>query len=213
MKKKVQSQTVAELIELSRLLGEFGQIKRATLMPNGECESDSHHSFSLALIAYEMARQYAPELDAHKILLYSLVHDLPEIVTGDMQTLVTTSEALRAKAKRDEAALKEAKRHFAAAPHIVEALEAYESKQDDESLFVFWIDKMIPIPTHFYDDGANLRALGIQNQQDIREWYERTLEKLQWQEGTPHLSAVKILELTYKKMHDELLEPQQKPAA
>lgn len=206
MKKKVESRTIAELIELSRLLGEFGQIKRATLMLNGESESDSHHSFALALIAFELAQQYAPELDSKKILLYSLVHDLPELVTGDMQTLTASAEELRAKAKRDEAAFKEAKRHFVAAPNIIAALEAYEEKRDDETLFVYWIDKMITIPTHFYDAGANLRALGVVDREGIQGWYERTLEKLQRQKGTPHLSAVKVLEMAYRKMHDELFD-------
>lgn len=70
--KPVQNSTIQEILTLSRLLGEFGGIQRATKLPNGDRETDSHHSFSLALISYELARQYAPELGAHKILLYSL---------------------------------------------------------------------------------------------------------------------------------------------
>lgn len=203
--KQIQQQTVLEIIELSRLLGEFGQIKRATLMPSGELETDSHHSFSLALIAFELASQFAPELNAKKILLYSLVHDLPELVTGDVVTLTATSEELQAKALRDKEAMKQVRSTLVAAPHILAALEAYEVKADDEALWVYWVDKMITIPTHFYDNGANLRALGITSQQDIQGWYKRTLEKLQQQTGKPHIAAVKILELAYRKMHDELL--------
>ena len=197
--------TVEELIELSKLLGEFGQIKRATRLPNGDQESDSHHSFMLALTAFELARQYAPELDSHKILLYALVHDLPELITGDVVTLHTSPEDLERKAKADALALHEATAKFTVAPHIVAALKDYEAKADDESLFIYWLDKMITIPTHFYDNGANLRQLGINNQQDIQGWYERTVAKLNKQKRTPHASAVTILELTYKKMHDELL--------
>lgn len=201
----VGSQTIAELIELSKLLGEFGQIKRATLLPNGDIETDSHHSFALALIAYELARQYAPELDAHKIMLYALVHDLPELVTGDVPTLIISEEQLRQKAQADAAALHEVKKRLKSAPHITQALEAYEAKQDQETQFVYWLDKMITIPTHFLDNGANLRALGVTNRQDIAAWYERTLTKLNKQSLPPHPSAVQILELAYRKMHDELL--------
>ncbi len=86
MKAEVEDKTVLEIIELSRLLGEFGQIKRMAKLPNGDDETDSHHSFSLALTAYELAAQFAPELDQRKILLYSLVHDLPELITGDVNT-------------------------------------------------------------------------------------------------------------------------------
>ena len=205
--KRVQDKTVLELIELSRLLGEFGQIKRGTRLPGGEQETDSHHSFSLALIAYELASQYAPELDAKKILLYSLVHDLTELVTGDLDTLRATPEELEKKAKAEATALAETEKVLSSAPNIIAALKAYEAREDDESLFVYWIDKMATIPTHFYDNGANLRRRGVYTQSDIQKWYETTLAKLQKQKRAPHLSAVTVMELAYRKMHDELLDP------
>ncbi len=199
--------TIDELIELSRLLGTFGQIKRAVLLPNGEPETDSHHSFALALIAYELAQQYAPELEAKRILLYALVHDLPELITGDMITLTASAEELNQKAQADALAVEETAAQLTAAPYIVQALREYEGRVNDEALFVYWLDKMITIPTHFYDNGANLRQLGVHNQHDIQQWYERTLTKLRNQGGQPHPSAVTVLELAYQKMRDELLQP------
>ena len=196
---------VDELIELSRLLGEFGQIKRATLLPNGDPESDSHHSFSLALIAYELACQYAPELDTHKILLYALVHDLTEIITGDVDTLNSSPEELERKAQADALALAQAEAKLTAAPHLVQALREYEHKANDEALFVYWVDKVCVIPTHFYDGGANLRKRGIRNRQDIQAWYDKTLAKLQKQPQTPHESVVDMFARAYQKMHDEVV--------
>lgn len=202
--KSPQNNTVLEIIELSRLLGDFGQIERATRLPDGRLESDSHHSFSLALIAFELATQFAPELDSKKILLYSLVHDLPELITGDTNTLTATPEALALKSQQDKDATGKVRKIFKNAPSILSAIEAYELKEDEESLFVYWIDKMTTIPTHFYDNGRNLRALGITNRSDIKEWYKRTLDKLD-RHRRAHTSAVQILELTYMKMHNELL--------
>lgn len=203
--KSLQNNTVLEIIELSRLLGDFGQIERVTKLPDGRPESDSHHSFSLALISFELATQFAPELDIKKILLYSLVHDLPELVTGDTNTLLATSKDLALKSQQDKAASAKVKMIFKNAPSILNAVEAYESKEDEESLFVYWIDKMTTIPTHFYDNGKNLRALGITNRSDIKQWYKRTLNKLN-KHGRAHTSAVQVLEMTYIKMHNELLE-------
>jgi 5'-deoxynucleotidase YfbR-like HD superfamily hydrolase len=202
---RVENKTVDEIIELYALLGEFGQIKRANLMPNGDNESDSHHSFTLALIAYELASQFAPELDRQKIMLYALAHDLPEIITGDVDTIGLSSDDLRQKAQADAKALAETERKLTAAPHIIAALKDYEAKADDEALFVYWIDKMLTIPPHFYDNGTNLRKLGMRNRRDIQQWYNRTLVKLQQTSRPAHHSAVTILELTYRKMHDELL--------
>jgi 5'-deoxynucleotidase YfbR-like HD superfamily hydrolase len=204
--KTVNSNALSDVFVLSDLLGEFGLIKRASLLPNGEPETDSHHSFSLALIAYEFACQYAPELDSNKILLYALVHDLPELVTGDVVTLTASTAQLIEKAKADRLALDETVQKLATAPHIIAALTKYENKIDDEAMFVYWIDKMVTIPTHFYDNGANLRTLGVHNRQDIQQWYERTLAKLQKQPREPHVSAVAALKLAYTKMYDELFE-------
>lgn len=206
MAKKVNDKTILEVITLSKLLGEFGSIQRAVYLPSGELETDSHHSFALALIAYELAKQYAPELDSSKIMLYGLVHDLTELITGDTVTLTASAEELQEKSKRELQALPSLRRLLKDAPHVLSAAETYEANKDQEALFVYWIDKMITIPTHFYDHGANLRALGIKNRQDISKWYERTLEKLQKQQLTPHTSAVQILELAYQKMREELFE-------
>ncbi|HEX6258332.1 MAG TPA: HD domain-containing protein [Candidatus Saccharimonadales bacterium] len=193
-----------QIIDLSRLLSEFGVIKRLTRLTNGENESDAHHCFTLALTALEIAKRYAPELSTEKVMLYALVHDLTELVTGDMSTLNATADQLKEKARRDEAALEDTLRLFADYPHIAAAVEAYELKADEESVFVYWLDKMITIPTHFFDDGANLRANGVATREAIAHWYEKLQEKLARLDRRPHAAASEILEQTYKKMHDEL---------
>lgn len=201
----VTDATIADVLELSRLLGEFGQIIRVTKLPNGDFEPDTHHSFVVALTAFDLARKFAPELDTGKILLYALVHDLPEMITGDMATLTASTAELKQKADKDAVALEKVAEIFASYPQIVKALRDYEKGDDDEALFVYWIDKMITIPGHFYDNGANLRRLGVHNRRDIADWYDRIQIKLSTRPGRPHASAVKVLELAYQKMRDELL--------
>lgn len=204
--KPVTDETLIRVIELSRILGEFGQIYRLTLLPNGSYEPDSHHSFNLALVAYELASEFAPELDTRKILIYALVHDLPELVTGDIPTLNASPDELRQKARQDQLALEVLRERLINYPHIWEAVEAYERGEDEESLFVYWLDKMITIPTHFYDNGSNLRAMGINNDLEIEQWYGRIREKLARRGGEPHEAVVTVLQLAYEKMRDELLD-------
>ena len=201
----VTHKTITSVIELSRILGEYGAVKRVTLLPNGEFESDSHHSLVVALTAYQLGQEFAPELEAEKLLLYGLVHDLPELVTGDVPTLLATEEELADKNRQDALALEQACVLFAEYPAIVRALRAYEKGEDDEALFVYWIDKMITIPTHFPDKGANLRSMGVKNRQDIAAWYAKAQAKLSKRPGTPHPAAVRIMEMAYERMRDELL--------
>lgn len=193
---------------MADVLFKFGQIKRATKMPNGEFESDSHHSFTLAVVGYELAKTYAPELNASKVMAYGLVHDLPEVITGDMPTLLSSSEELLHKKAQDKAALAALKQTFGVAPYTVALVEAYEACADEESKFVYWLDKAMTILTHFFDDGQNLHELGVRDHADIEAWYAKLQKKLAMYADNPHQTAVAVLEELYQKMHDELFPEQ-----
>jgi len=176
-------------IAMSEVLFRFGQIKRVTKMPNGEYESDSHHSFTLATIGYELARTYAPELDAAKVMAYGLTHDLPELITGDMPTLLTSSDELLKKKAKDQAAVAQLRSMLAAAPHTMALVEAYETCADEEAKFVYWLDKTMTILTHFFDNGKNLYELGVRDQDAIETWYEKLQMKLQMNACRPHITV------------------------
>jgi 5'-deoxynucleotidase YfbR-like HD superfamily hydrolase len=191
-------------IAMSEVLFEFGQIKRATKMPNGEFESDSHHSFTLALIGYELAKAYAPELDAEKVMAYGLVHDLPELISGDAPTLLASSEDLLRKKEKDREAVAKLGAVLKSAPHTMTLIEAYETCAEEEAKFVYWLDKTMTILTHFFDTGKNLHELGVRDRADIEAWYDKLQKKLRMYAADPHQTAVAVLEELYQKMHDEL---------
>lgn len=206
MTKPINDQTVDHILQLARLLGEFGQIKRVTLLPNGELESDSHHSFALALTAIEVAATYAPELNKERILMYCLVHDLPELITGDMPTILASSQDLSTKKKTDEAATEACVKLFADYPYLRQALEDYEAGQDQESHFVYCLDKAITIPGHFFDNGALLHELGITKRQHAKDWYAKRQQLLSERSGVTPVAATRLLELLYNRLHDDLLD-------
>ncbi len=202
--KYVDETTVDDLIRLSTILGGLDQIKRATFLPDGSQESDSHHSFSLALIAFELAHQYAPELDRQKLLSYALVHDLSELITGDVNTLMLSAEELAEKKKQDDIASKQIVARLSFAPHIAQALEDYEARAGEESLFIYWLDKIVTIPNHFNDSGAALRAYGVNTKQDLRGWYERISAKLSLESKNGHESMATLLDLAHQKLQTDL---------
>lgn len=193
---------------MAEVLFQFGQIKRVTKMPNGEFESDSHHSFTLALIGYELASAYAPELDATKVMAYGLVHDLPELISGDMSTLLATSEELLHKKEKDQEAVEGLKTILSSAPNTVAIVESYEECADEEAKFIYWLDKTMTILTHFFDAGQNLHDLGVRDHAAIEVWYDKLRHKLNMYAASPHKTAATILEELYTKMHDELLPAQ-----
>lgn len=203
-----QQSAAQTAIAMSEVLFQFGQIKRATKMPNGEYESDSHHSFTLATIGYELAQTYAPELDAAKVMAYGLAHDLPELITGDMPTLLASSDELLKKKAKDRDAVTKLRKVLSIAPHTMALVEAYEACADEEAKFVYWLDKTMTILTHFFDEGRNLHELGVRDRAAIEAWYEKLQQKLRMYAGSPHHTAAAVLEELYMKMHDELFPVQ-----
>lgn len=196
-----------QAIELSRILGEFGAILRVTKLPNGDPESDSHHSFSLALIAFDIASKHAPELDAHKMVMYALVHDLLEIVTGDENTLFSKADDHSRKRTKEQEAIIQLQERLADYPELLGYLHDYEQRKDAEAVSVYWLDKATTVWTHFPDNGANLRALGIANRAQIDQWYENLLVKLKHNSALDPPQIIKdVLHNSYLRMRNELLE-------
>jgi 5'-deoxynucleotidase YfbR-like HD superfamily hydrolase len=171
--------TVEEVIDLSDLLGQLGHVRRATLLPNGEQESDSHHAFSLALIAYQFCLQHCPDLDINKVILFALSHDLLEVVTGDENTLHYDATAHKRKQQREEKAEREFDELFRRYPALKTALRDYERLDTPEAAAVFVLDKACTTWTHHHDKGASLRQLEVTNRAEVIAWADRVRTKLQ----------------------------------
>lgn len=169
-----------EAVQLHELLAKLQEVRRATLLPSGEQETDSHHSFSLALIAYDICDKQCPELNKEKILLFALVHDLLEIVTGDEDTLHYTSKDYKEKQKREENAKKEFNKLFEQYPVLRNAVDEYERLDTAEAAAIFVLDKACTTWTHHHDKGMYARTTrNLKTRADIKEWASRIREKVQ----------------------------------
>lgn len=171
--------TVKDVIDLSDLLGQLGHVRRAVQLPNGERESDSHHAFSLALIAYQFCTERCPELDLQKVLLFALAHDLLEIITGDEDTLHYDAAALKAKQRREEEALREFDVIFQRYPALKQALYAYERLDTAEAATVFVLDKACTTWAHHHNKAENLRQRNMATRAEVAAWADRQRIKIE----------------------------------
>lgn len=121
-------------------------VNRTSVMPfdRSRRENDAEHSFSLGLAAVCVAPLIDPSLDTALIAKYALIHDLPEIYAGDVS--VYAREEVRAdKARRETEARERLVKNFGDAfPGLIDSLEAYMSLDDQESRFVYALDKLLP---------------------------------------------------------------------
>lgn len=194
---------IYDIIRLSELLAEMGSIRRATKLPSGEYETDSHHSFSLALVAYEVCVQEQLEVDTDRVVLYALAHDLLEIITGDVDTLMASSEELAAKHEREMNALQQFDELFAAYPSLKKAFDEYERLDTAEAATVYVLDKACTTWTHHHDKADYARQKGITTAEHAEAWAQRKLATFMTRlKAEPPKRILEIYEESFEAMKE-----------
>jgi putative hydrolase of HD superfamily len=120
----------------------FAQVERAPRYPDGDRETDVEHSFHLALSAVELAANYYPELDTGLVAQFSLVHDMPEVYTGDVWTFNISDEDRANKEFAEKAAVEQLLHELP--PYLAGLLRRYEEQTEPEARFVRFVDKILP---------------------------------------------------------------------
>ncbi len=195
---------IENIIRLSDMLAEMAYIRRATRLPNKDFESDSHHSFSLALIAYHVCVTKCPELNIEKVLLYALAHDLTEIITGDEDTLHYTKEQHAAKKEREKNAHKEFEKLFKDYPEVKSATNEYEKLDTPEAATVFVLDKACTTWTHFADSGMHAREeRGMVSKKSVDKWANNVRDKINDRlNAQPPKAIIDLFDDSFKKLRE-----------
>ena len=107
-------------------------------------ESVAAHSWGMAILALRLAPN---DIDLTKVLSMCLVHDLPEVIVGDLTPHDDTSN----KVELEHDAMKQL------APDWLALFEEYEAGESKEARFVKQIDKL----------DMGLQAILYQNEQDL----------------------------------------------
>lgn len=92
-------------------------------------ESVAAHSWGMAILALRLC---PPELDLNKVLALCLVHDLPEVLVGDL----TPQDDRSTKAQDERAAMSKL------APQWLDLFEEYEANTTPEAVFARRLDKL-----------------------------------------------------------------------
>jgi 5'-deoxynucleotidase YfbR-like HD superfamily hydrolase len=148
-------------MQLQQLLLDFRAIERQLHIPPGTdtFENDAEHSFALAMTAWYLAPHF-PKLDRDLLIRYALAHDLVEVHAGD--TYAYSDEAtLAEKRKREAKAVAQLDRDWPDWPDMVKTIHTYEKRADEESKFIYALDKVIPALVDYLNEGRGWRNRGI----------------------------------------------------
>lgn len=140
------------LLALGKIATGFARVQRMPRYPDGARETDAEHSYHLALSAVELAATFLPDLNTGLVAQFSLVHDLPELYTGDVSTFNISESDRTKKEQAEEASLKRLLHELP--PHTAALLERYEKQEDAEARFVRFVDKVMPPIINLVAEGA-----------------------------------------------------------
>ena len=130
------------LFSLQRMIIDLSLINRKHYLPKTHRrENDIEHSMTVAILCWYIHDKYNLDLDIAKILKYAITHDFVERYAGDVPTFASTAERNQ-KVLREQESLKRLSEEFNEFSDMITFMQRYESKGDEESLFVWSVDKM-----------------------------------------------------------------------
>ena len=130
------------LFSLQQMIIDMSLIDRKHYLPHTDRrENDIEHSMTVAILCWYIIDKYTLELDIAKVFKYALTHDFVERYAGDVPTFASEAER-NEKVFRERESLRRLSEEFNEFNDLVESMQRYEIKEDEESLFVWSVDKM-----------------------------------------------------------------------
>lgn len=155
------SRIAAFILETDRLKD---VLRKTRPLATGRPENSAEHSWQVALLAMLLAPGAAEPVDPARAIEILLVHDIPEIDTGDVIVYAEPDPGR----KREEAAA--AARIFGMLPepqasHCLGLWLEYERRETPESRFAYAIDRLMPLLHNLQRRGGTWREHGITRDQ------------------------------------------------
>lgn len=188
------------LIFYKKLLVPFMKIRRDMPFPTEpqRMETDGEHSFTLAMVALSLNERLGLKLDSGLIAQYALVHDLVEVHAGDLSVKAQESDHAQKEAREHES-YQIIKQDFAEVfPWLHQMIEQYEAKSDEESRFVYVVDKLMGALGWLAGDGKNWRQYYPDKEGAL---YHQVVDRLR--EKVKRYDSERLLEL-FELVHAEL---------
>lgn len=163
------SPRVAELFNFVVFYNKFRNIRRV-IYTKGSADREplGEHTDQLAFFAWFVRDLFLPHLDLSKVLCYSLAHDVVEVYAEDTSAFPDKlghfghSLDRSTKKDRERRALERLVREWGQTfPAMIEQIRAYERREDEESRFVYALDKFVADLNILEDEGRTNLLLGV----------------------------------------------------
>ena len=144
-----------------------GWLKRG--ISKDKCETVADHTFGTAMISWLLAHEYLPKLNEEKVLKLALIHEMGEILVGDITPVDGITETDKYYLELN--AVKEIFANLEDADYWIELWKEFEAEVSSESRFVKIMDKVeMGLQASWYELDSGL---------DLQEFKNSTLKALQ----------------------------------
>jgi 5'-deoxynucleotidase YfbR-like HD superfamily hydrolase len=126
---------------------------------------------TVAILSWYIHEKYNLNLDIAKILKYSLTHDFVERYAGDVPTFASRSERDN-KVRREQESLNRLGEEFKDFEDMITTMREYEIKDDEESLFVWSVDKIQQLVMGDLDEWRSYAEAPITYDQFVSKYTE-----------------------------------------
>ncbi len=124
-------------------------------------ENTTEHSYQLAVVSWYMAGIEGLALDMNKVIKYALVHDLVEVYAGDTPLYSLDEAYVKSKSAREKEAAVRIEQQFPEFSELHHLIHEYEERSDEESRFVYAVDKLLPVVSIYLNGGHAWKSHGI----------------------------------------------------
>lgn len=167
---------IERLLQFHKLLDSFAAIERIIHIKrrgNYVQESDTEHSYNLAMTAWFIAASF-PELNKDTVIKLALIHDLVEIHAGDTFAYAE-QPLLDNKAEREAAAQKKLSEEWPDFPDLHTGIAEYESLSTPEACFVYALDKLMPVFVIYLNEGHTWKTRNLTLERLAKEREKKVL--------------------------------------
>lgn len=174
-------------------IDQFKNIERSIdITPNYRPETDAEHTWHVAMMVWVLAPYYEQPINLEVALRMTLIHDLPEIDTGD--TLAFDYAARIGKAEREQTAMVRIMSLLprSTAEDLHQTWLDYEKKASPEAKFVNGVEKLQPIIQNLISNGSTWQKHHITAEQLVEN-------------KMPHITHSPFLTALFDRLYQEAL--------
>lgn len=139
-------------------LEKFKETQRFSESPAGTGDTSASHSWKLAFMALSVAKELKLELDLFRTVKICLVHDLPEYITGDIDSrrIARGEFSKDDKTQAEQRAIDEIEKKAGSfGKEIKELWQEYEAAASQEARFVKALDKIETLSHQIHAGGES----------------------------------------------------------